>query len=729
MLKCCLLIVFIWTSVVPSIAQIIRYNHIDDIQLSVITCGAGEDLYTLFGHSALRVKDTVSGQDIVFNWGTFDFGDPGLMGTMKFGLNFLSGQLPYKLSATSSDSFLREYLYYERSVNEQLLHTSDVEKRDIIIALEENMQSNNVYYKYDFYFDNCTTRIRDILENSVSNLSFQFLSESPKAFRTLLHENLNNHPWTKFGMNIVLGTLSDRPANMKDEMFLPAYFESHLDQSMTGDSDLVSVKNKILKFDSKPSPTSWWTPLRLFSVLLIIESIGFFLYYISGDLGFLRWYDFLWFSALGIASIVFISLWVGTDHAVCRNNWNLLWGGPWVILTLCNNEVLKRIGYIITALGAAIVIGGWSFIPQGLSTGVLAIACVSVLKSLRGLGLRRWLDGFRKPHVVAVMLILCTCQLAAQEKIGGITLVAPPNEYPSDPMTTLKEANAGWVALVPYAFSRPGQPEVRFGSDRQWWGERTEGIRTSLELAQKNGLQVMLKPQVWMPGGWVGEMDFDRESDWQEWEKGYKEYIMTFAKIAAEYNVALLCIGTEYRISVKKREAFWRSLIKEIRSFYKGQLTYSSNWDSYDKVPIWDALDYVGISAYFPLSDLETPPVMLLSYRWNKYNKRLKKLSERLGKKILFTEYGYLSVDGAAGKTWELEKKVKSLDINEVAQRNGYEALLGTFWNKDYWAGGFLWKWFPHGQGHEGYPERDYTPQNKKALEVIKKWYGKNSKI
>jgi len=200
---------------------------------------------------------------------------------------------------------------------------------------------------------------------------------------------------------------------------------------------------------------------------------------------------------------------------------------------------------------------------------------------------------------------------------------------------------------------------------------------------------------------------------------------MSFVDVAIEQDIEMICVGTEYRIAVQKREAFWRQLIKDIRARYKGLLTYSANWDSYGKVPFWDALDYVGISGYFPLSDMNTPPVMLLTYRWKKPIKKLRKFSNKVGKQILFTEYGYLSVDGAAGKTWELEHNVKSRVINEQAQANGYEAFFKALASEDFWAGGFLWKWFPEGKGHEGYPERDYTPQGKKAEKIITDWHAR----
>ena len=307
----------------------------------------------------------------------------------------------------------------------------------------------------------------------------------------------------------------------------------------------------------------------------------------------------------------------------------------------------------------------------------------------------------------------------------GITFVAPPSEVGDEEIRDLKRVNTEWIALVPYGFTRKNQPNIRFNLDRQWWGEREEGIVECIKLAHRNGIKVMLKPQVYIHNSWVGDVDFDEEEDWRAWEKAYSDYIHFYGKLAAEHNVELLCVGTEYEIAVKKRTRFWRKLIKEIRSYYSGKLIYSSNWDGYEKIPIWDDLDYIGISAYFPLTDQKTPTINTLNLKWRPIKSKLAKFSKKKKKAIVFTEYGYLSVDRCAWKCWELEKDIRNKSINERAQANAYNSLLRTFWNEEWWGGGFLWKWFPAGMGHEGYPERDYTPQGKLSEEAIREWYGK----
>lgn len=330
--------------------------------------------------------------------------------------------------------------------------------------------------------------------------------------------------------------------------------------------------------------------------------------------------------------------------------------------------------------------------------------------------------------ILILGLITQTQKLSAQIlPMKGITLVAPPSPIGQAEMDALKAINTEWIALIPYGFSSgTDNPKIRYNLDRQWWGEKQEGIEACISLAHKNDIKVLLKPQVYIHGAWVGEVEFDNETDWLAWEKGYSEYIHFYANMAADNEVDMFCIGTEYKLAVQQRPQFWRKLIEDIRCYYPGKLIYSSNWDGYEQVPIWDALDYIGISAYFPLTDDKTPSKKTLAKKWKPIKNKLSEFSRKIGKPMIFTEYGYLSIDGCAWQTWELEKVVKQQNINQQAQANSYHMLLETFWEEEWWGGGFLWKWFPAGMGHEGYPERDYTPQGKLSEEVIREWYGKD---
>lgn len=329
-----------------------------------------------------------------------------------------------------------------------------------------------------------------------------------------------------------------------------------------------------------------------------------------------------------------------------------------------------------------------------------------------------------------IFLILLACsfqptqaQIDISNKIDGLSMVAPPKPFTANPAVEMQQVSAEWVALIPYGFTRKGDTKVIYRGKGQWWGETLEGLEKSIQICKKAGMKIMLKPQVYVPGGWVGEMDTEDESAWSVWESSYRAYIFRILNLAIEYEVELFCVGTEYKIAAHKREDFWRALIQEIRVQYVGQLTYSSNWDHYDKIPFWDALDYIGLSAYFPLSEEVTPDIEDLKEAWKPIKEKLRKLANKHDKPILFTEYGYLSADHCADKTWLNEDKIHQLPVNELAQANALEAMYATYWNEAWWAGGFLWKWFPNGMGHEGYFDKDYTPQGKMAEEVLRKWF------
>ena len=310
------------------------------------------------------------------------------------------------------------------------------------------------------------------------------------------------------------------------------------------------------------------------------------------------------------------------------------------------------------------------------------------------------------------------------ERFAGLSFVAPPSPFPSDPMVEVLGINANSISVIPYGFTRLGNPEVRYNiSQWQWWGERPEGVIETIRLAHQNGIEVMLKPQVYIPQSWTGELSFSNEEDWSAWEHSYEQYVLEFAAIADSMSAELFCIGTEFKISVQKRPDFWFELIDKIKAIYSGKLTYAANWDDFDKVPFWKSLDYIGIDAYFPLSDEVTPSVPELMGQWQAHLDKIERISIDVQRPVLFTEYGYLSVDQCASETWELEKVVETLKINEQAQSNALEALYRVFHLKPYWKGGFLWKWFPHGQGHEGYIERDYTPQHKLAHGTVRTWH------
>ena len=308
--------------------------------------------------------------------------------------------------------------------------------------------------------------------------------------------------------------------------------------------------------------------------------------------------------------------------------------------------------------------------------------------------------------------------------INGVSLVNPPREITPHQMGEVKRINAGWVAVIPYGFSHSGQPNVTFDHSRQWWGERTDGSCKLIEYAKSHNLKVMLKPHVWVRGeGWTGDYKLSTEEQWKQWEQDFSAYILNHAKVADSLKVELLCIGTEYRTPAKERPEFWRKMIREIRQVYSGKITYASNWDNYENIIWWDAVDYIGIDAYFPLVDGTHPSVKDIENGWKPVKTQLAAFSRKWNKPILFTEYGFQSVNGATGRHWEVDKSGEN--ANHQLQADAYEATYRALIEESWFAGGFLWKWHfnaPNGR----WRGTEWTPQNKPAEEVIARWYGKN---
>lgn len=333
---------------------------------------------------------------------------------------------------------------------------------------------------------------------------------------------------------------------------------------------------------------------------------------------------------------------------------------------------------------------------------------------------------------VAALLVAALCSAFAysdgdpvKSKIGGVSLVSPPNEVDATWTNSVHEINAEWVAILPYGYSYANSPEVIYNLKRQWWGERMEGMTQLIRQAKSKGLKVMLKPMVWVMGSWPGGYDLKDERQWAIWEETYSKYILETAAISQREGVDLFCMGTEFKIASVKREGFWRKLATRIRGVYKGPITYAANWDEYEKVKFWDVVDYIGIDAYFPLLDQQTPDVKGMMRKWNGPASKLQLLYKIYGKKVLFTEFGYRSINRCAWNQWELESVPYTQDVNLDGQVNAYTAFFEYFWEKDWFAGMFLWQWYTNDRRAGGLKNSDYTPQNKPAEELISSYFGK----
>lgn len=327
--------------------------------------------------------------------------------------------------------------------------------------------------------------------------------------------------------------------------------------------------------------------------------------------------------------------------------------------------------------------------------------------------------------------------------VGGRTIVD------SSMMETLATKNVNWISQTPFGWQN-GHDNPSIGNnhrsgddDRTWWGERDLGLKKTTELARAQGIKTILKPHIWLrdnEGKWRGEISMNSEEDWKKWFADYEEFILHYAKLAEETNMDMLCIGTELHQTCVEREQDWRALIKKIKAVYSGPLTYAANFSKeFEEITFWDELDFIGVQAYFPLTSKENPTVKDVRKGWQRHLKKLESFSRKYNKPILFTEAGYKSTKNSGIEPWvwpqRLNQEEREDIYSEEAQATLYEAIFREVFDQPYIAGVHLWKWYPnYGQSRNNsdrnrrFFDIDFTPQGKKAEEVMTHWFTKFAK-
>lgn len=292
----------------------------------------------------------------------------------------------------------------------------------------------------------------------------------------------------------------------------------------------------------------------------------------------------------------------------------------------------------------------------------------------------------------------------------------------------LRDLGVDWISQTPFGWSRSvSSPEIRIATTRVLWGETDEGLAETARHARALGIRTLLKPHLWVRGAWVGDLKMTGEAEWKAWFRSYEAFILHYAELARRERFAALAVGTELRHAAR-READWRRLIRSVRAVYPGKLTYCANWGEEEDVAFWDALDFVGVQAYYPLTDAPRPALAEIRSGWSPVTARLAALARRTGKPIVFTEVGYKSVSGSVAAPWKWELDG---DVDLALQRDAYRAMFESVWGQPWFGGAFLWKWHPDpaaraASWHDPRPDRllrDFTPQGKPALEVVREYY------
>jgi len=321
-------------------------------------------------------------------------------------------------------------------------------------------------------------------------------------------------------------------------------------------------------------------------------------------------------------------------------------------------------------------------------------------------------------------------------------------------MDQILEVGTNWISQTPFGWMEGHQsPEVILSNQRSSWGGTDRGIAHTTKLAKQKGIKTILKPHIWLRRGEDGKFRADikmkSEEEWDKWFDSYRDWILHYARLAEENDIEALCIGTELHKTVLHTER-WRGIINDIRAAYSGQITYAGNWyKEYEDIKFWDDLDFIGLQAYFPLSSENNPKKKDIKKSWTKHKKRLKELSKKYNKKIVFTEIGYKNTADAAIEPWTWPQDMDdSVILSEETQIACYQALFESLWGESWFDGVYIWKWFhstykyknfedyfevryarrlqrANSRGRDKPREVYFTPQRTGALEVLKKWYRK----
>ena len=290
--------------------------------------------------------------------------------------------------------------------------------------------------------------------------------------------------------------------------------------------------------------------------------------------------------------------------------------------------------------------------------------------------------------------------------------------------------NVEWITLVPFGGQNDyDSPEVNRSDDPQRRARRDSSLVERIAICHAKGFKVFLKPHIWIStpsaGKWRSDIFPKNEAHWITWSKSYRQFILHYAHIAEQNNVALFCIGTEFSRLVLEKPDFWRTLIADIRAIYKGKLTYAANWNNeFEHLIFWEELDYIGIQAYFPIAKNKYPSVEELIAGWQAHLTLIENVQQKFGKKILFTELGYKSTNDSAIRPWEWSNRQTNVfkPISNKTQANCYAAFFQVFWKKEWFAGIHLWQWRGSRRGNWG--KHDFTPQEKPAENIIAKGFG-----
>ena len=354
-------------------------------EISIITVAPGKSLNDTWGHSAIRILDSENAVDYVYNYGMYNFNTP------NFYTKFMRGQLLYDLASYPFHYFLEGYSQDNREIKEQVLQLTQQQKQQYLNFLENNAKPENKSYLYDFFFDNCATRLRDVnteVLGEIVNYNDTKLQHN-FTFRDLIYQKLDNHPWGKFGIDLALGSVIDNKATAKEYTFLPEYtfnsFENAVLLNDGQESPLVKETHILYQQKEEQIKQSFFTPLFFFSLLaILIIGITYRDYKKNKRTKII---DFLLFFSTGLAGLLVLLLWFATDHTATADNYNVFWVvAPNIIVAfflLKDNLPTWLKKYVLVLIGLLVLtVILWLLKIQVFSLGIIPILILLTVRYL-----------------------------------------------------------------------------------------------------------------------------------------------------------------------------------------------------------------------------------------------------------------------------------------------------------------------------------------------------------
>ena len=339
---------------------------------SVITCGPGNDFYTTFGHSALRITDTARGLDLIYNYGTFDFDTP------HFYWKFAKGRLDYCLSRSSFQQFLEVYDFEQRAVWEQPLNFTQQEVNNLFVMLEWNFRPENRYYRYDLLVDNCATRVRDMVDAANGKWVINYDDWEEHSYRYWLHDATGGGclEWWTLGVDMLLGMPTDHVCNKSEAMFYPMAMMWLYNNAARGGNPLVSPTKQLLEDTRQPLHRSF-PPIVLFALFFIAVAL------LSWKHLWPDWADRVLFSLAGVVGCFLIFMWTGTEHYCTKWNLNILWASPFFLLIAIRMAKSPRwlLWLQLVMLVAALIITAFGW-PQQINLAVIPLIIALILRTI-----------------------------------------------------------------------------------------------------------------------------------------------------------------------------------------------------------------------------------------------------------------------------------------------------------------------------------------------------------